>query len=169
VGSAEIACTFIGLPPSRGSAERRGSTRSGPGPGALSSRISVSGATTGCYGQRALPPMSAVASLAQRMSWRGLPPLGKVRRAWVRVAVHDEKGRCAMSAKSDQIKGHGKEAAGILTGDKDLESEGKDDRHAAEAEEKIDHARDKVDEVLDKAVGKAEEAVDRTRNAMHRK
>ena len=30
-----------------------------------------------------------------------------------------------MGAKSDQVKGHAKEAAGILTGDKDLESKGK--------------------------------------------
>ena len=63
-----------------------------------------------------------------------------------------------MNAKSDQIKGHAKEAAGILTGDKDLESEGKTDRRTGEAEEKIDHAKHKVDEMLDK-----------TKDAMHRK
>jgi uncharacterized protein YjbJ (UPF0337 family) len=55
-----------------------------------------------------------------------------------------------MSAKSDQVKGHVKEAAGVVSGDKDLESEGKTDRRTGEAEEKIDHAKDKVEEVVDK-------------------
>jgi uncharacterized protein YjbJ (UPF0337 family) len=72
--------------------------------------------------------------------------------------AHDEEGWYAMNAKSDQIKGHAKEAAGVLTGDKDLESEGKTDRRTGEAEEKIDHAKDKVDEVIDK-----------TKDALHRK
>lgn len=63
-----------------------------------------------------------------------------------------------MSAKSDQVKGHAKEAAGILTGDEDLESEGKTDRLTGEAEEKIAHAKEKVDEVIDKA-----------KDALHRK
>ena len=51
------------------------------------------------------------------------------------------------------MRGHVKEAAGSLTGDKDLESEGKADRRAGEAKEKLDHARDKVDEVIDSAKG----------------
>jgi len=55
-----------------------------------------------------------------------------------------------MSAKSDQVKGHVKEAAGVLSGDKDLESEGKTDRRTGEAKEKVDHAKDKVDEAADK-------------------
>jgi uncharacterized protein YjbJ (UPF0337 family) len=74
-----------------------------------------------------------------------------------------------MSAKSEQVKGHAKEAAGVLTGDKDLESEGKTDRRAGEAEEKIDHAKDKVEEAIDKAKGNAEEAVDKVKDAIHRK
>ena len=63
-----------------------------------------------------------------------------------------------MSAKSEQVKGHVKEAAGVLSGDKDLESEGKTDRRTGEAEEKIDHAKDRVEEVVDK-----------TKDALHRK
>ena len=63
-----------------------------------------------------------------------------------------------MSAKSEQVKGHVKEAAGVLSGDKDLESEGKTDRRTGEAEEKIDHAKDRVEEVVDKA-----------KDALHRK
>lgn len=44
-----------------------------------------------------------------------------------------------MGAKSDQVKGQVKDAAGSLTGDKDLESEGRADRRAGEAKEKVDH------------------------------
>ena len=74
-----------------------------------------------------------------------------------------------MSAKSDQVKGHVKEAAGVLTGDKDLESEGKTDRRTGEAEEKIDHAKDKVEGVIDSTKDKVEEGADKTRDALHRK
>ena len=74
------------------------------------------------------------------------------------VGVHNEERWCAMSAKSDQVKGHVKEAAGVLSGDKDLESEGKTDRRTGETEEKIDHAKHKVTEVVDKA-----------KDALHRK
>jgi uncharacterized protein YjbJ (UPF0337 family) len=63
-----------------------------------------------------------------------------------------------MGAKSDQVKGHAKEAAGILTGDKDLESKGKADRRSGELEETIDRVKDKVDELTDKA-----------KDALHRK
>ena len=62
-----------------------------------------------------------------------------------------EEGWSTMGAKSDQVKGHAKEAAGSLTGDKDLESEGKADRRAGEAKEKVDHAKDNVNDVIDKA------------------
>lgn len=64
---------------------------------------------------------------------------------------HYEEGWATMGAKSDQVKGHAKEAAGSLTGDKDLESEGKADRRAGKAKEKVDHAKDKVADVIDKA------------------
>ena len=63
-----------------------------------------------------------------------------------------------MGAKSDQVKGHAKEAVGSLTGNKKLESEGKADRRAGEAKEKVEHAKDKVEEVIDKA-----------KDALHRK
>jgi len=74
-----------------------------------------------------------------------------------------------MSAKSDQAKGHVKEAVGVLTGDKDLESEGKKDRRTGEAEEKIDHAKDKVEGAIDSTKDKVEEIVDKTKDAVHRK
>lgn len=74
-----------------------------------------------------------------------------------------------MSAKSDQVKGHVKEAAGVVTGNKDLESEGKSDRRTGEAEEKIDHAKDKVAEVIDKTKDKVDEATNKAKDALHRK
>ena len=63
-----------------------------------------------------------------------------------------------MTGTSDEAKGRIKEAAGALTGDKDLESEGKADRLAGEIKEKVEHAKDKVEEVIDKA-----------KDALHRK
>jgi uncharacterized protein YjbJ (UPF0337 family) len=74
-----------------------------------------------------------------------------------------------MSAKSDQVKGHVKEAAGVLSGNKDLESEGKTDRRTGEAEEKIDYAKDKVEAVIDVTRDKIEEIADKASDALHRK
>ena len=42
----------------------------------------------------------------------------------------------------DEIKGRAKQAAGVLTGDKKLEREGKADRIAGTVKEKVDEARD---------------------------
>jgi len=74
-----------------------------------------------------------------------------------------------MSGKSDQVKGRAKEVVGILSGDKDLESEGKTDRRTGEANEKVDHAKGKVDEVIDKATGEVEQAADKVKGALDRK
>jgi uncharacterized protein YjbJ (UPF0337 family) len=74
-----------------------------------------------------------------------------------------------MSAKSDQVKGHVKEAAGVLSGDKNLESEGKTDRRTGEAEEKIDHAKHSVEEVIELTKDKVEEVADKTKDALHGK
>jgi uncharacterized protein YjbJ (UPF0337 family) len=82
---------------------------------------------------------------------------------------HDEEGWCTMGAESDQVKGQAKEAAGSLTGDKDLESEGKADRRAGEAKEKLDHAKGKIEEVIDKARDKGEEVIDKAKDSLHRK
>ena len=68
------------------------------------------------------------------------------------------KGGCTMGAESDQVKGKAKEVAGIVTGDKDLESEGQADRRGGEAKEKVDKVEGKVEEVIDKA-----------KDALHRK
>ena len=55
-----------------------------------------------------------------------------------------------MSAKGDEFKGKAKEAAGIVTGNEDLESEGKADRRSGEVKEKVEQAKDKIEEVVDK-------------------
>ena len=49
-----------------------------------------------------------------------------------------------MSRKSDEVKGRVKEAAGTLTGNKDLESEGKADRLVGEVKGAIDQAKKKI-------------------------
>jgi uncharacterized protein YjbJ (UPF0337 family) len=46
--------------------------------------------------------------------------------------------------KSEETKGRAKEAAGDLTGDKDLQREGKVDQTSASAKEKVGDAADKV-------------------------
>ena len=74
-----------------------------------------------------------------------------------------------MAGKTDQVKGQVKEAVGSLTGDKDLESEGKADRRAGETKEKVAEVKDKVEEVIDKAEDKVEEVIDKARDALHRK
>ena len=74
-----------------------------------------------------------------------------------------------MSEKTEQVKGNAKEAVGRLTGNKDLESEGKADRRAGEAKEKLGQVKGKVEEVIDKAEAKVEEVIDKAKDASHRK
>jgi uncharacterized protein YjbJ (UPF0337 family) len=68
-----------------------------------------------------------------------------------------------MSGKTDQLKGRVKEAAGTLTGDKDLASEGKTDRRAGEVKQTLDHAKGKIEEFINKAEDKGEEVVDKVK------
>lgn len=44
----------------------------------------------------------------------------------------------------DEVKGRAKQAAGVVTGDKKLEREGKADRVVGTVKEKVDEARDWV-------------------------
>lgn len=46
--------------------------------------------------------------------------------------------------KMDETKGRAKEAAGDLTGDKDLENEGKVDKASGSFKEKVSNVTDKV-------------------------
>ncbi len=73
-----------------------------------------------------------------------------------------------MAGKSEQVKGQAKEAVGSLTGDKDLQAEGKADRQAGQAKEKVGHAEDKVEEAIEKVEHKAREMIDRTKDTAHR-
>ena len=74
-----------------------------------------------------------------------------------------------MAGKTDQVKGQVKEAVGSLTGDRDLESEGKADRRAGETKERVEHAKDKVEEMIDKAEEKVEDVINKAKEALHRK
>ncbi len=49
-----------------------------------------------------------------------------------------------MSGSSDKAKGKIKEAAGDLTGDKDLQHEGKADKTGGDAKQKLSGAVDKI-------------------------
>jgi uncharacterized protein YjbJ (UPF0337 family) len=51
---------------------------------------------------------------------------------------------------TDEAKGRVKEAAGDLTGDKDLQREGKTDQAAGKAKEAVDTVADKAKDVLDR-------------------
>ncbi|MGZ5312368.1 MAG: CsbD family protein [Solirubrobacterales bacterium] len=51
-----------------------------------------------------------------------------------------------MGENIDEAKGRAKEAAGDLTGDRDLKNEGKVDRGASGIKKKIDHVADELKE-----------------------
>lgn len=59
-----------------------------------------------------------------------------------------------MGAKSDDLKGRAKEAAGALSGDKDLKREGKRDQMGATIKAKIEKAKESLEDTVDKAKGK---------------
>ncbi len=54
-----------------------------------------------------------------------------------------------MSSNIDDAKGRIKEAAGDLTGDKDLKREGKADQAGAKVKDFAEKAKDKVDDAVD--------------------
>ncbi len=53
------------------------------------------------------------------------------------------------SGKTDEAKGRVKEALGVLTGDKDLQREGKADQTAGKVKSAVKKVKDKADEVID--------------------
>ena len=73
-----------------------------------------------------------------------------------------------MGAKGDQVKGQAKEVVGKVVGDEDLEAEGKADRRAGEAKEKVEDVKDFVEDVVDKAKDTAEDVVDKAKDVTHR-
>lgn len=60
-----------------------------------------------------------------------------------------------MGAKSDDIKGRAKEAAGDLTDNEDLQKEGKKDRASGKVKEKVEDAKDWVEDKVDKVRDKS--------------
>jgi uncharacterized protein YjbJ (UPF0337 family) len=56
-----------------------------------------------------------------------------------------------MDINSDQAKGRVKEAAGDLTGNDDLKSEGKADQAVDDAKKVVHDVADKAEELIDKA------------------
>jgi uncharacterized protein YjbJ (UPF0337 family) len=85
------------------------------------------------------------------------------------VFNRQQKGRRNMAGKIEKAKGRLKVALGSLTGNKDLESEGKMDRRAGQAKETIGRVKNKVDATSDKAERKAVETTDNARDAARRK
>ena len=59
-----------------------------------------------------------------------------------------------MGSQADDIKGRVKEAAGTLSGDKDLEREGKLDQAGSAVKRKAEDAKDKVGDAVDAAKDK---------------
>ena len=62
---------------------------------------------------------------------------------------------------STELKGRAKQAAGDLTGDKDLKREGSVDRAAGSSKENIDNAADSAKDKLDNAANKVKELLHR--------
>lgn len=54
------------------------------------------------------------------------------------------------TGKTDELKGRAKEAAGALTGDKELKREGQLDQAAGKVKQKIEQVVEKVEEAVDK-------------------
>jgi uncharacterized protein YjbJ (UPF0337 family) len=52
-------------------------------------------------------------------------------------------------SKADDMKGRVKEAAGVVTGDKDLEREGKADQAGAKVKETAEKVEKKIDDAVD--------------------
>ena len=54
-----------------------------------------------------------------------------------------------MSGEIDKVTGRVKQAAGDLTGDRDLEREGEKDESAGKVKEAVGKAKDKLDDAID--------------------
>ena len=74
-----------------------------------------------------------------------------------------------MGATSDKVQGQAKEVAGIVTGDEDLEAQGKAERQTGEAEEKVDAVKDRVQGFVDEVKDKVDDAADKAKGMLHDK
>jgi uncharacterized protein YjbJ (UPF0337 family) len=59
-----------------------------------------------------------------------------------------------MSGTADNVKGNIKETTGAVTGDKELENEGKSDQLAGKLKDVVSDAKDVAEGAIDKARGK---------------
>ena len=73
-----------------------------------------------------------------------------------------------MGAKTRQLKGRIKQAAGTVTGNNKLEREGRMDRRSGEAMARLDKATKKVEQVIDKAADAVTDAIHTGRKARRR-
>ena len=71
-----------------------------------------------------------------------------------------------MAPNTDDLKGRAKIAAGAVTGDKDLELEGRMDRATASVKDSVDKVTDMAKEAVDSAQAGAADLVDRGRAAI---
>jgi uncharacterized protein YjbJ (UPF0337 family) len=73
----------------------------------------------------------------------------------------DAPGGNTMGGKTDQLKGRVKEAAGVLTGDKRLEREGKVDRAVGSIKEKLGEVAEDVKEETEDVMAKVKSTMKR--------
>ena len=66
-----------------------------------------------------------------------------------------------MRSSRDQAKRRAKEAIGTVTGNKDLEAEGKADRRGGEVKEKVEGALEKVKETAGDVIDKVKDTLPR--------
>jgi uncharacterized protein YjbJ (UPF0337 family) len=71
-----------------------------------------------------------------------------------------------MSAKSEQLKGHAKEAAGIVIGDQRLQDEGRSDRVAGEVKGRVEQVKVALEALMDTGEAKASQGIDRAADAV---
>jgi len=74
-----------------------------------------------------------------------------------------------MAGTVEQAKGQAKQAVGSLTGNKDLESEGKADRRAGETKEKVGQVKDEAEGILEKMEHKVGDVIDEVKESSRRK
>jgi len=59
-----------------------------------------------------------------------------------------------MSGNTKKVKGRAKQAVGAITGDKELQQEGRNDERVGDLENKVDDVTDAVNDKLDEAIKK---------------
>jgi len=74
-----------------------------------------------------------------------------------------------MSTRSDQITGHAKSVAGLVTGNEELEAKGDKQTKAADAEARIDDVKDKVVDAIDHVTDAVEHVADKAKESITKK